>query len=77
MEIKIGHGTNGDIYQDLEKVKGCNFCKYFKGYGLHALCGYCSKLGKEIVGGYIGNYEKTAKVCPEFTVKPLLIRSTN
>ena len=73
MRIKIGHGTNGDIFEDLEKVKACNFCKYFKGYGLHAVNGHCSKFNKDIDGGYIGNYSTTAKRCIQFEVKEELI----
>ena len=74
MKIKIGHGTNGDIYADLEKVKACNFCIHFKGYGLHAPIGHCSKFNKSIEGGYIGNYTKMAKECKAFDVKPELIK---
>ena len=69
MRIKVGHGTNGDIYADLEKVKACNFCAHFKGYGLHACTGHCFKLNKNIDGGYIGNYSKIAKECNYFNVK--------
>lgn len=69
MRIKVGHGTNGDIYTDLEKVKACNFCTHFKGYGLHACTGHCFKLNKNIDGGYIGNYSKVAKECNYFNVK--------
>ena len=77
MRIKVGYGTNGDIYADLEKVKACNFCTHFKGYGLHAVCGYCSMLDKEIHGGYIGNYTKVAKECNVFDVKRELIEENN
>ena len=73
MRIKIGHGTNGDIYADLDKVKACNFCTHFKGYGLHAFTGHCFKLNKDIDGGYIGNYSKVAKECNYFNVKPELL----
>ena len=71
--IRVGFGTNGDIYQDLEKAKACNFCIYFQGYGLHWVCGHCSKLNKEIEGGYVGGYSKTAKECDSFTVRPELL----
>lgn len=77
MKIKIGIGTNGNIYADLEKVKACNFCKYFKGYGLHAVSGHCSILDKDIDGGYIGNYTKVAKECNVFDVKQELIKEDN
>ena len=73
MRIRIGHGTNGDIYEDLERVKACNFCIYFKGYGLHAHSGHCFKLDKDIEGGYIGNYSKVAKKCGYFEVKAELL----
>lgn len=35
MKIKIGIGSNGDIYEDIEKVKSCHYCTHFQGYGLH------------------------------------------
>lgn len=73
MRIRIGLGTNGDIYVDLDKVKACNFCIYFRDYGLHACTGYCFKLNKDIDGGYIGNYNKVAKECNYFNVRPELI----
>jgi len=73
MRIKVGHGTNGDIYADLEKVKACNFCTHFKGSGLHACIGHCFKLNKDIDGGYIGNYNKVAKECNYFNVIPELL----
>lgn len=77
MRIKVGIGTNGDIYADLDEVKACNFCTHFIGYGLHAVCGYCSMLDKEIAGGYIGNYTKMAKECNVFDVKRELIEENN
>jgi hypothetical protein len=75
MRIKVGHGTNGDIYTDLEKVKACNFCTHFKGYGLHACTGHCFKLDKDINGGYTGNYSKVAQECNAFNVRPELIEN--
>lgn len=77
MKIKVGIGTNGDIYKDLDEVKACNFCRYFEGYGLHAVCGHCLMLDKDIHGGYIGNYTKTAKECHVFEVKRELIEGNN
>ena len=77
MRIKVGHGTNGDIYADLEKVKACNFCIYFKGYGLHAHSGHCFKLDKDIEGGYISMYSKTARECSNFEVRPELTEDNN
>ena len=50
MKIRVGFGTNGDIYADLEKVKACNFCTHFRGYGLHACTGHCFKLDKDVDG---------------------------
>ncbi len=73
MKIRIGFSTNGNIYADLEKVKACNICTHFRGYGLHACIGHCLKLDKDIDGGYIGNYNKVAKKCNDFNVKPELI----
>ena len=61
MKIKVGSGTNGNIYADLEKVKACNICIYFNGYGFHACTGHCFKLNKDINGGYTGNYNKVVK----------------
>ena len=77
MRIRVGFGTNGDIYTDLDKVKACNFCIYFRGYGLHACTGHCFKLNKDIDGGYIGNYNKVAKDCDNFEVKPELLEENN
>ena len=75
MRIKVGIGTNGYIYADLEKVKACNFCTHFRGYGLHALNGHCLILDKDIDGGYIGNYSKVAKECNIFDVRQELIEN--
>lgn len=73
MRIKTGFGTNGDIFSELEDVKACNFCRNFKGYGLHACSGHCFKLNKDIEGGYIGNYSKVARECKGFDVRPELL----
>ena len=77
MKIKVGTGTNGDIYADLEKVKACNICIYFKAYGFHACAGHCFKHNKDINGGYIGNYNKVAKECNNFNVRSELIKIEN
>lgn len=77
MKIKIGHSTLGDIYEDLKKVKACNFCIHFKGYGLHACTGFCNKLNKELTGGYIGGYSKVAKDCTVFEVRPDLLEGNH
>ena len=55
-----------------EKVKSCNYCIHFKGYGLHACSGHCFKFDKDITGGYIGGYSKTARECSDFEVRPEL-----
>ena len=69
VRIKIGHGTNGDIFEQLQKVKACNFCKHFKGYGLHWLSGFCS-LKNETING---RYNTTAKTCGNFEVREELL----
>lgn len=66
MKIKIGIGSNGNIYEDVEKVKSCHYCIYFQGYGLHWFSGICEMNNTEIVSY---NYSKTAKECNCFTVK--------
>ena len=44
------------------KIKACNFCKNFRGYGLHWVSGFCFLKGKEI-NGY---YKHTAEKCNNF-----------
>lgn len=73
MRIRIGTGTNGDIYEDLEKVKACNLCKHFLGFGLHACAGHCFLLNKDISGGYTGNYHKVANECKNFEAQEWLL----
>lgn len=73
MRIRVGIGTNGPIFEDLDKAKACNYCTYFKGYGLHAFGGHCSRHNKEIGGGYLGNYAKTAKECDCFNARSELL----
>jgi hypothetical protein len=58
-----------------EKVKSCNYCIHFKGYGLHACSGHCFKFDKDITGGYIGGYTKTARECSDFEVRPELLEA--
>ena len=58
-----------------EKVKSCNYCMHFKGYGLHACSGHCFKFDKDITGGYIGGYSKTARECSDFEVRPELLEA--
>ena len=77
MRIKIGFGTSGDIYEDVEKVKAYNFCIHFKCYGLHGFSGFCDKLNKEITGGYIGRYSEAAQNCTTFEVRHELIEENN
>ena len=72
MKICIGHGTGGEIIEDLEKVKACNFCTRFRGIGAHWLTGQCMEDGKTL---FMTNYSKEAKGCDKFECKPNLIRS--
>ena len=73
MKIKIGHCTLGDIYNDLEKVKACNFCIHFEGYGLHGFSGFCHELNKKLSD----RYSKIAKDCTAFEVRPELLEENN
>lgn len=73
IRIKIGNGTNGYIFEELEKVKACNYCIHFKNCGLHSCSGHCSKFDKDITGGYIGMYSKIARECSNFEVRPELL----
>lgn len=76
MKILIGFTSiKGEIYEDYDKAKACNFCIHFKGFGLHAAAGHCYKLDKDINGGYSGNYSKTAKECNNFECKPQLLKT--
>ena len=70
-KIKIGISSHtGDILEDFDKAKACNFCTHFVGYGLHAVAGYCNFHEKEIGNGYAGNYNKVAKDCKNFDCLP-------
>lgn len=70
-KIRIGGSSlHGDILEDYEKAKACNFCTHFKGYGLHACAGHCDYKNEDIGGGYIGNYRKAAKTCGGFDCNP-------
>lgn len=70
-KIKIGISSKtGDILEDFDKAKSCNFCTHFHGCGWHACAGYCDYKKEEISGGYVGNYEKTAKKCDAFDCRP-------
>ena len=66
MKIRIGIGPNGDIYEDVEKVKSCHYCIHFQGYGLHWFSGICEINNTEIASY---DYSKTAKKCNYFNVK--------
>ena len=48
------------------KIKACNFCKNFRGYGLHWVSGFCILKGEEI-NGY---YKRTAEKCNNFENRP-------
>ena len=74
MKIKTGHGTFGDIYNDLEKVKACNFCIHFEAYGLHGFNGFCNKLDKKL---FYCDYPKIGKDCTDFVVRPELLEENN
>ena len=74
MKICIGHGTDGEILEDLEKAKACNFCTKFMGFGLHWFAGKCKVTGKDI---NYQDYSKTAKECKNFDCKPELLRDEN
>ncbi len=70
-KIKIGISSkNGDILEDFDKAKACNFCTKFHGYGLHACAGHCDYLNEDIGGGYVGNYREKAKGCDGFDCLP-------
>lgn len=73
IKVVIGVDSDGYIYEDVEKVRSCNICEHFKGYGLHWVSGYCSAKNLKINGGYTGNYVKTAKVCDMFEPKEELV----
>lgn len=70
MKIKIGIGPNGDIYEDVEKVKSCHYCIHFQGYGLHWFSGICKNNNKEISSL---DYSKKAKKCNCFNIKDEVI----
>lgn len=77
-KIKVGTSSlYGDILEDYDKARACNFCTHFCGYGLHACCGHCDYKGEDIEGGYcqtqglsgpcyVGNYRKVGKDCEGF-----------
>ena len=71
VKICIGHGTDGEILEDLEKAKACNFCTKFMGFGLHWISGRCKKDGKELL---YSEYQKAARECGSFECRPELIR---
>ena len=48
MKICIGIGNDGEILEDLEVAKSCNFCTKFRGLGLHYdVSGSCKETGEE------------------------------
>ena len=71
MKICIGHGTDGEILEDLEKAKACNFCTKFMGFGLHWISGRCKKDGKEL---FCLDYSEEARKCEDFDCDPKLLR---
>lgn len=70
MKIKIGIGSNGNIYEDVEKAKSCHYCTNFQGYGLHWFSGICKVNNTKIASW---DYSKTAKKCNCFNVREDLI----
>jgi hypothetical protein len=71
MKICIGHGTDGEILEDLEKAKACNYCTKFMGLGLHWISGRCKETGEELL---YSEYQKAARDCENFECCPELIR---
>lgn len=71
MKICIGYGTGGEILEDLEKAKACNFCTKFMGFGLHWMSGKCKMTGEDI---NYQDYSKMAKECENFDCIPKLLR---
>ena len=70
-KIKIGVSSlTGEILEDFDKAKACNFCTHFRGYGLHACGGFCDYIKEDIFGGYTGMYNRMAKDCDGFECKP-------
>lgn len=71
MKIIIGTSSlNGPITEDYEKAKSCQFCTSFKGIGLHACAGFCTKYNKKLNGGYTSGYREAAKNCDSFNCDP-------
>ena len=59
-KIKIGISNRvGDILEDYEKAKACNFCTRFLDYGLHQFAGKCKVTGEDI------NYQDYSKMALE------------
>ena len=67
----IGIGTDGEILEDYEKAKACNFCTKFMGYGLHWVAGHCKESGEELCWS---DYSKKAKSCGSFDCRPDFVR---
>ena len=74
-KIKIGVSSlTGEILEDFDKAKACNFCTHFKGYvggyGLHSFGGFCDYIKEDVLGAYQGMYNRMAKDCDGFECKP-------
>ena len=50
----------------VNELKACNFCKHFRGYGLHWCSGKCTAKNKEIEDGYNGGYLTETENCDWF-----------
>ena len=73
-KIKIGVSSlTGEILEDFDKAKACNFCSHFSGYGLHAFGGFCDYIKEDVLGGYTGMYNRMAKDCDGFECKSDLL----
>jgi hypothetical protein len=72
MKICIGIGIDGEILEDLEVAKSCNFCTKFRGLGLHYVSGSCKETGEELL---YSEYQKAARECGSFECRPELIRN--
>ena len=69
MKICIGYGNDGEILEDPEKAKACNYCTKF--ISSHWLSGYCKEKDKRLT---CLDYRSEAKWCNEFECCPELIR---
>ena len=72
MKICIGYSSkNGEILEDYNQAKACNFCTHIKLDGLHGFVGECQKFSKEICSW---DFKKTAQSCNAFDCSPAYLR---